>query len=139
MYSCSNISDLIIFIAPQYFLSKDSNYKAIGYLIVDQNEHSLFHLIQNTISGIHLCLEFLTHPLPSICCLPTMIGKQRYYHLILSNTTHVCLYHVKAKYYIALQDTTGFREDSYVNKPLLCTKNSSFYLQRIIQILKVIS
>ena len=89
--------------------------------------------------GIKLCLEFLTHPLPSICCLPTMIGKQRYYHLILSNTTHLFLYHVKAKYYIALQDTTGFREDSHVNKPLLCTMNSSFYLQRIIQILKGIS
>ena len=76
--------------------------------------------------GIKLCLEFLTHPLPSICCLPTMIGKQRYYHLILSNTTHVCLYHVKAKYYIALQDTTGFREDSHVNKLPVFTKNSSF-------------
>ena len=96
-------------------------------------------VMKTTTCGIKLCLEFLTHPLPSICCLPTMIGKQRYYHLILSNTTHVCLYHVKAKYYITLQDTTGFREDSYVNKLLLFTMNSSFYLQRIIQILKVIS
>ena len=76
--------------------------------------------------GIKPCLEFLTHPLPSICCLPTMIGKQRYYHLILSNTTHLFLYHVKAKYYIALQDTTGFREDSHVNKLTVFTKNSSF-------------
>ena len=96
------------------------------YLNVDQDEHSLFHLTVNKISGINRCLEFLTHPLPSICCLPTMIGKQRYYHLILSNTTHVCLYHVKAKYYIALQDTTGFREDSHVNKLPLFTMNSSF-------------
>ena len=126
MYFWSNIYDRIIFIAPEYFLLKHSNYQTIGYLILDQNEHSLFHLIENKISDINLYLEFLTHPLPSICCLPTMIGKQRYYHLILSNTTHLFLYHVKAKYYIALQDTTGFREDSHVNKLPVFTKNSSF-------------